>query len=300
VYRTGRGQSALPPQRQVVQDHGRLPNRREAAHSLQTGLIGCACGLCFWAARPASDRAAPIDLDVKGSQDLKKFDLPRSPKKDAEFAKGMAYGMVDYERAIAKRKKQLFARLLQGLPTEGALVVDVGIGSFPNALYMGSSKAPKGMDIVGVDPNSSMEPYAKENALRAKVLAAERRNSFRVVRGVAEALPLPSGVADAVVCTLTLCSVTDPAKAVSEIRRVLKPGGQYLFVEHVLSETNPVTATAQRLATPEHVKSDDGCHFDRQTLETIRQGGFQSLDADSFELENCGFLNPTVAGIAIA
>ena len=101
-----------------------------------------------------------------------------------------------------------------------------------------------------------------------------------------------------VICTLTLCSVSNPDHAVSEIRRVLKPGGKYLFVEHVLDETNGFIATAQKLATPDHVLSADGCHFDRRTLQTIQAGGFADVDGEYFELENCGFLNPTVAGIA--
>jgi ubiquinone/menaquinone biosynthesis C-methylase UbiE len=52
-------------------------------------------------------------------------------------------------------------------------------------------------------------------------------------------MPLPTASADAVVCTLTLCSVLDPAAALAEVRRVLKPGAPFLFIEHVLSEEDP-------------------------------------------------------------
>jgi len=224
---------------------------------------------------------------------------PRNARQDEEFAKGMAFGMVDYERAVSKKKRKLFGQLWGLLPPK-PVIVEVGIGSFPNALYFGLKSAPHCMDIVGVDPNGFMEPYALRNANKSGLLNPNRQNSLRFVKGVAEALPLADNVADAVVCTLTLCSVSNPDHAVSEIRRILKPGGHYLFVEHVLSESSFMIATAQKLATPDHVMSADGCHFDRRTLKTIQEGGFSAVEGEYFELENCGFLNPTVAGIAIA
>jgi len=124
--------------------------------------------------------------------------------------------------------------------------------------------------------------------------------SLRIVHGVSEALPLPDKSADAIVCTLTLCSVADPLRSLAEVRRVLKPGGRFLFLEHVLSETDPKLAQTQRLATPMQVQFADGCHLDRRTLKTIEAAGFSSIDASYFELNGFLYLNPTVAGIATA
>ena len=121
---------------------------------------------------------------------------PRDARKDEEFAKGMAYGMVDYERAVSKKKRALFSKLW-GLLPPNPVVVEVGIGSFPNALYFGSKSAPSSMDIVGVDPNEYMERYAIDNAKKVGLLAPERGNSFRFTKGIAEALPLPGQSADA-------------------------------------------------------------------------------------------------------
>lgn len=270
--------------------------RRALLPLFGAGLLGCLCAGCS-AARRAEARTA---LAAPAAERLQRFDPPRDKTLDAAFAQGMAYGMVDYERAVSKRKRQLFDRLLPGLPKQGAVVVELGMGSFPNALYVGSKKAPMGMDIVGVDPNDSMEAYARQNAEKVGLLSPEKGNSFRVVHGVAEALPLETGVADAVICTLTLCSVLDPQQAVAEIRRVLKSGGRLLFHEHVLSETNPLFAALQRQATPEQIRRADGCHLDRRTLEIIRAGGFSSVDADYFELEGFNYLNPTAAGLATA
>ena len=181
--------------------------------------------------------------------------------------------------------------------TISACVVDVGMGSFPNALYY---KQQTNLDIIGVDPNDRMEGYARDSAKRAGLLTEDRNNSLRIVHGVSEALPLADASCDAVVCTLTLCSVVDPARSLGEIKRILKPGGKFLFWEHVLSETSAAMAEQQILLTPNQIKRADGCHLDRRTGDSIRAAGFSKLDLEYMELTNFGFLNPTVCGIATA
>ncbi|CAE8582972.1 unnamed protein product, partial [Polarella glacialis] len=245
-------------------------------------LAACVCGLSLG----SQSASAEVQLTVPSGDKVKQFDKPRDLAKDAGFARGMAYGMADYEQEASGKKLKLFQRLLSTLPREGATVVEVGMGSFPNAVYFGSEEnAPRGMDLVGVDPNDSMElsmeSFARESAQRAGLTEPGKKNSLRIVHGVAEALPLPSQCADAVVCTLTLCSVLDPAGAVAEIRRILKPGGKFLFHEHVLSETDSGLASQQKLFTP---------------YQVIRAGGFRSVDAEYFDLKGFEFLNPTVEG----
>ena len=148
-----------------------------------------------------------------------------------------------------------------------------------------------------MDPNDRMENYARDNAARAGLGAT---SSLRVAHGVSEALPLASKSCDAIVCSLTLCSVVDPARSVAEIKRVLRPGGQFVFWEHVLSETDPSFAEEQVRATPMQIKRADGCHLDRRTGDIIRKAGFRSCDLEYLELKGFGFLNPTVCGIATA
>lgn len=209
--------------------------------------------------------------------------------------------MVDYEREALPKKKQLFGKLfafLKDIPEQQQpVVVEVGMGSFPNALYYRNSK---GLDIIGVDPNDRMEGFARDSASRAGLLKEGSGNLLRIVHGVSEALPLADHSVDAVVCTLTLCSVVDPARSVAEIKRVLKPGGKFLFWEHVLSQTDPSLAQRQIELTPGQVKRADGCHLDRKTGDVIRAAGFRSLDLEYLELKEFSFLNPTVCGIATA
>jgi len=230
---------------------------------------------------------------------LRQFDQPRDKEFDSRFAGGMSYGMRDYEEAVATNKRKHFEQFFKALP-QGATIVEVGLGSFPNAPYFGMACAPQGMDIVGLDPNDSMEQYARQNAEAAGIMNPAKKNSLRITHGVAEALPLQTGSADGVVCTLTLCSVLDPDLALAEIKRVLKPGGKFLFHEHVLSESDQSFAVKQRLMTPYQVKRADGCHLDRRTLSVIEKAGFASVDSEYFELKDFLYLNPTVAGVATA
>ena len=92
--------------------------------------------------------------------------------------------------------------------------------------------------------------------------------------------------------------MTDPAKSVAEMRRVLKPGGRLLFWEHVLSRTDAALARQQIALTPAQVVLADGCHLDRRTGDTLRAAGFAKLDMEYLELQGFGLLSPTVCGIA--
>jgi len=261
-------------------------------------LLGaCGCGACLLPEQ--ADALAQITAPPKEAIDA--FDKPRDQFLDASFACGMYSGMGDYEQEAAPRKARLFATLLAALPRSDAVVAEVGIGSFPNARFLSQKGAPSNMDIVGVDPNDSMSPYALENARRAKLTQKGGKggpNTLRIVHGVSEALPLGDASCDAVICSLTLCSVIDPERSVAEVKRVLKPGGKFLFWEHVLSETDAGMAKRQVALTPSQVKRADGCHLDRRTGEVIKAAGFSRVDIDSFDLLDQGFLNPTVAGIA--
>ena len=282
--------SALHPPSPLCGTCGTAPQAPSSSRRQLLGraaLLGCGCGVCGGAPLPAAALAALRSVDSP-------FDVTRDSKADKAFARGMATGMADYERAVRDTKAELFSRLFAKLPASDSVVVELGMGSFPNAPFYAAGNA---VDIVGVDPNDYMAEYAQAAANRAGLAA--RGTSVRTVHGVGEALPLADASADAVVCTLTLCSVPEPAQTLAEVRRVLKPGGRFLFVEHVLSETDDSLAAMQRALTPLQVRSADGCHLDRRTLQTVQAAGFASVDARYFELEGFLYLNPTVAGVAI-
>ena len=321
--------------RLVLPEVGRRAALVGASGALASALgRACGCGGCAWAMAPL------VDADPAGSA---LYDVRRDATRDALFAEGMNTGMTGYEMAIADRKRALFKRMLERLPRdeEGngngekeATVVEVGMGTFPNAdayfnafasfdcalpaAALGSTtlcdarreeltdaKNLPRLDIVGVDPNDAMEKYARAafESARADATADGRvaaRNTLRVAHGVAEALPLPTSSADAVVCTLTLCSVLDPAAAVAEIRRVLKPGGSFVFVEHVLSEDDDALRAQQVALDGLQAKLADGCHLNRRTLQTIQSAGFADYElVERFTLPGFGLISSQVAGIAV-
>lgn len=321
--------------RLVLPEVGRRAALVGASGALASALgRACGCGGCAWAMAPL------VDADPAGSA---LYDVRRDATRDALFAEGMNTGMTGYEMAIADRKRALFKRMLERLPRdeEGngngekeATVVEVGMGTFPNAdayfnafasfdcalpaAALGSTtlcdarreeltdaKNLPRLDIVGVDPNDAMEKYARAafESARADATADGRvaaRNTLRVAHGVAEALPLPTSSADAVVCTLTLCSVLDPAAAVAEIRRVLKPGGSFVFVEHVLSEDDDALRAQQVALDGLQAKLADGCHLNRRTLQTVQSAGFVDYElVERFTLPGFGLISSQVAGIAV-
>jgi len=262
-------------------------------------LSACVCSLCGTAAN------AKVPLVKVPDEARLPFDPPRDKEADEAFAKGIAGWMGDYETATAERKKKLFTKLLLDVPQKDAVIVDIGIGNFPNAKFFLPPDGPTQMDIIGIDPNDAFRKSARLSAGYAGLFTKEKGNTLRIEHAVAEALPFETASVDAVVSTLTLCAVKDQTKAISEIKRVLKPGGKFMFWEHVLSQTDAafqkkqIEATAQADAMTDLRKADN-CHFDRETLKVIQAAGFSKVDGDYFDLDNQGFLKPTIAGIAIA
>ena len=219
-----------PPTRQPLRQPPSVLVDRRAVLGL------CGCIACSPSPQPAEALAAIARQPAEST-----FDVARDARQDQGFAKGMATGMKAYEKAVEPTKFRLFASLLAGLPAADAVVVEMGIGTFPNAKYYTTAlprdtRGPASLDIIGIDPNDAMPTFALSGPAVDALRTAG--HSLRLIHGVAEALPLADGSADAVVCTLTLCSVPEPARALAEARRVLKPGGRLLFLEHVRRATD--------------------------------------------------------------
>jgi ubiquinone/menaquinone biosynthesis C-methylase UbiE len=102
---------------------------------------------------------------------------------------------------------------------------------------------------------------------------------IEVVRASAESLPFLSNSFDIVVGTLFLCTIPDPLAALSEIRRVCKPGGTVFLFEHVRSDHN-LMGKLQDWLTPAWKRLCGGCHLNRNTLELVKQAGFQITDVE--------------------
>jgi len=184
-----------------------------------------------------------------------------------------------YERLVAERKRALFA----GLSGD---ILELGPGAGPNLVYY-----PRDCRWIGVEPNPFMHPYLRQAAVRAGVAI-----DIRTI--AAERLPAENQSMDAVVSTLVLCSVRDLETVLREIRRVLKPGGRFVFLEHVAAPAGTRLRRVQRLICPVWKRVADGCHPDRETGPAIERAGFARVQYDSFRLP-LGPVSTQIAGWAI-
>ncbi len=167
--------------------------------------------------------------------------------------------------------------LLEGLHGR---VVEVGAGNGLNfANYPDSVE-----EVVAVEP----EPYLRERALAAGTTAPV---TVRVVDGLADRLPLEDGSVDAGVVSLVLCSVPDQAAALAELRRVLRPGGELRFYEHVRSQ-RPGFARAQRAADLVWPRIAGGCHTHRDTARAVEAAGFEIERFRRFSFRPCSLVAP--------
>lgn len=184
-----------------------------------------------------------------------------------------------YAPLVADRKRRLLGELT-------GTVVEIGAGTGANLPYLSP-----GVRWFGVDPNPAMHRYVGEKAQRFSVRA-------KLVEGRAEHLPFENASADAVISTLVLCGVADQRAVLEEILRVLKPGGRFVFLEHVAAEPGTATRRRQRLVRPVWSLLADGCRPDRETWRAIESAGFARLDYERFRLP-LPIAGPHIAGVAI-
>ena len=123
---------------------------------------------------------------------------------------------------------------------------------------------------------SVVEAVEPSEPLRRKALAAAETSGLnaRIIDGRAEALPYDAAAFDTVVCTFTLCSVQNPAAALAEARRVLKPDGRLLFCEHGLAPDDAVVKWQRRIE-PVWKAIAGGCHLTRPVASSIGAAGFR-------------------------
>ncbi|VAI49392.1 unnamed protein product [Triticum turgidum subsp. durum] len=188
---------------------------------------------------------------------------------------------------IAQYKSNLFSQL----SVAGENILELGVGTGPNLKYYASAD---GVNVTGVDPNMYMEEYSRAAANSAGL----PQSNFTFRRGVAEALPAEDDSMDAVIGTLVLCSVKDTDMALREIKRVLKPGGLYLFIEHVAAADGSFLQFVQGALDPLQQFVADGCHLTRKTAENIKEAGFSSLSLNAVRLSSAYIVSPHVYGVA--
>jgi ubiquinone/menaquinone biosynthesis C-methylase UbiE len=173
--------------------------------------------------------------------------------------------------------------LLAGL---GGHVVEVGAGNGLNFAHYPRQV----VSVLAIEPEPRLRELAQREAGRAAV-------PIEVVDGVAEHLPAEDATLDAAVVSLVLCSVEDQRAALAEIHRVLRPGAELRFFEHVVS-LGPVAARTQRfLDAMIWPTVGAGCHAGRDTAAAIVASGFELEYIDRFRFPRGGIPTPTAPHI---
>jgi ubiquinone/menaquinone biosynthesis C-methylase UbiE len=176
--------------------------------------------------------------------------------------------------------------MLEGL---SGRVIEVGAGNGLNFRHYPDAVA----EVIAGEPEGYLRERARESAQHASV-------PVRVVDGVADHLPVEDESLDAGVASLVLCSVADQARALAELRRVLRPGGELRFYEHVVSD-KPGFARFQRVVGHGWRLFAGGCHPDCDTAGAIRRAGFEVERLREFDFRP-GLLElpvtPRILGIA--
>lgn len=195
-----------------------------------------------------------------------------------------------YDRCMLRTEtaclRQWRADLLRDLSGE---VLEVGAGTGVNVPHYPASVSR--LLLSEPDPHMSRRLLRKARARygeRAEVLDASL-----------EALPLPDEAFDAVVGTLVLCSVPRLDRALGEILRVLRPGGRFLFLEHVAAESRPRRLAWQRRIEPVWRRVSGNCHLTRRTADAIAAAGFEVIDLRRESMRKAWpLVRPTIRGVA--
>lgn len=172
-----------------------------------------------------------------------------------------------YDRAFAEVERSFLGPLRSRLVGDLAgRVVEIGAGTGANVGHYRAAQ-----QVHFVEPLASMREQ-----LQRRLEAREGGIPMSAVPGRAEALPFADGSADAVVSTLVLCSVADVTRALSEVRRVLTPGGVFVFLEH--SRGRGVKRMVQAAITPLTIRLCGNCHHDRDLVGAIDGSGFAGVE----------------------
>ncbi len=159
------------------------------------------------------------------------------------------------------------------IPLARGMVLEIGMGPGLNLRFYNPLEVTK---VIGVDPSDDFLHLGEARQRSSRV-------PVEIVRAPAEALPLGDDTIDTAVITYTLCSVEDPEQALKEVRRVLKPGGRVLFLEHGLSPEEDV-ARWQRRLNPIWRSLAVGCNLTRPVAELLRRAGFSIQDMEEYYL----------------
>jgi ubiquinone/menaquinone biosynthesis C-methylase UbiE len=196
---------------------------------------------------------------------------------------------MTYDRQMAKTEKAQLRALRQGLLAAAAGdVLEIGGGTGANLPWYGP-------DVASLTITEPEPPMVRRLERRAR----ERAPLASVLRAPAEDLPFDDGTFDVAVSTLVLCGVSDQPRALRQLRRVLRPGGQLLFIEHIRSGDARLARQQDRMNWLNRLVVC--CDCNRPTLTSIQEAGFTVTGLEHLTLAKApSFVSPLVVGSATA
>ena len=151
-------------------------------------------------------------------------------------------------------------------------VVEIGPGAGANMRYLR-----KGTHLIAIEPNVHMHNNLRKTAKKYGVIL-----DIRTIKG--ESIDLEDDSCDFVLSTLVLCTVSDPEQCIRQIKRILRPSGTFVFIEHVKARDNSLLAIFQKLVHKPWHWFFEGCHTNRDTRLLLESSGFSRLDLISYNL----------------
>jgi len=195
-----------------------------------------------------------------------------------------------YDSFMRNAEDKYFSKWRSGLLKNlSGSILEVGAGTGVNIFYYPSE----------VSKLTLTEP--DQNMLKILTKKTKQRNDITVEihRASVEKLPFPGDSFDFVVCTFTMCSVSDPQDSLSEIFRVLKPKGKYVFLEHVANTQNNHVYKWQKRVEPLWKFAGGNCHMTRNTACEIKTSGFEILELHTTHITGLpAIINPFIRGVA--
>lgn len=242
----------------------------------------------------ALDQASPSQL-------FKSLTIVQAPRNCCERSTPVHGPFSFVSHLLDQYKSRLFAPLKRLRSSDANLmqegdgcirILEIGIGSGSNLKYY-----PKGSRLISVEPNPFFERFFMEN-----IIAFPDTQVEQFIEGTAEDMSaVASDSVDVVVSTHVLCSVGDVAKCLAEVRRVLAPGGRFMFVEHVsYPEDYGKSRRAQGLAEGVWRAFNDDCRLTRDVAKDVSAAGFSQVHSELHMINDVYYLmRPHLLGTAI-
>ena len=234
------------------------------------------------APNPAVD-AALVDQATDQPSDLS-TDLAFDHGIVSRFNAWFFTAFAGYINHIARHHKQAAFETL-----DADVVVEIGAGTGANFGYL----AP-GTRLCAVEPSLAMHDRLRSRAEAAGI-------DLTILATGAEAIPLPDASVDEVICSLVLCTVSDPHQVLAEVRRILRPGGRFRFAEHVVAPRKGIRRAIQRILRRPWGCVFEGCHPGRDTVATIQSAGFETVRIERRRMRRSFFfpVNTAAWGVAV-